>query len=137
MQGNRRRDTKPELAVRREVHRMGLRYRVDFKPLPGLNRRADLVFTRARVAVFVDGCFWHGCPEHHSVAKANAQFWAEKVRRNRERDSETDRLLHAAGWIVLRAWEHTDARQVALAIGQMVQGALPQSPEAQKAGPSS
>lgn len=106
MKGNRRRDTKPELAVRRLVHAAGLRYRVDARPLPDVNRRADLLFTRAKVAVFIDGCFWHGCPEHHTIARANAGYWAEKVSRNRERDAETDRLLEAAGWIVVRAWEH-------------------------------
>jgi len=113
MQANRRRDTAPEMAVRRLVHAAGLRYRVDCRPLPDLNRRADLVFTRAKVAVFVDGCFWHGCPEHHTVAKSNAQFWAEKVRKNRERDAETDRVLEAAGWTVIRCWEHEDPPDVA------------------------
>lgn len=106
MQGNRGRDTKPELAVRRAAHAAGLRYRVDFRPIPTLNRRADLVFTRAKIAVFVDGCFWHGCPEHHTVAKTNAAFWADKVQRNRARDTNTDELLVEAGWTVLRAWEH-------------------------------
>lgn len=86
MRANRRRDTKPELAVRRLVHAAGLRYRVDIAPLPDQKRlRADLVFTRARVAVFIDGCFWHGCPEHHTVAKTNAAFWSSKVTGNRER----------------------------------------------------
>ncbi len=112
MQANRGRDTGPEMAIRRLVHSAGLRYRVDSRPLQGLNRRADLVFTRSRVAVFVDGCFWHGCPDHHTFAKANAQYWAEKVERNRERDAETDRLLAEAGWTVVRAWEHEDAVQV-------------------------
>lgn len=106
MQSNRGRDTKPELAVRRAVHAVGLRYRVDYRPIPTLNRRADLVFTRAKVAVFVDGCFWHGCPEHHTLARTNERFWAEKVRRNRERDAETNDVLAADGWVVIRAWEH-------------------------------
>lgn len=112
MKANKGRDTKPELAVRRAAHRAGLRYRVDYRPLSELNRRADLVFTRAKVAVFVDGCFWHGCPSHHTVAKANATYWAEKVRRNRERDRETDTALAAAGWTVVRAWEHTPTGEV-------------------------
>ena len=120
MQSNRSRDTKPEIAVRRAVHALGLRYRVDARPLPGLNRRADLVFTRAKVAVFVDGCFWHGCPDHHTVAKANATYWADKVRSNRERDADTDELLSEAGWTVVRAWEHEDAADVA----QRVVGAV-------------
>lgn len=106
MKGNRRRDTKPELAVRRLVHAAGLRYRVDARPLPDVNRRADLLFTRAKVAVFIDGCFWHGCPEHHTVAKSNAEYWAQKVERNRERDRHTDQALQSHGWAVLRAWEH-------------------------------
>ena len=72
--------------MRRLVHAAGLRYRVDARPLAQLNRRADMVFSRAKVAVFIDGCFWHGCPEHHTVARSNASYWAEKVARNRERD---------------------------------------------------
>jgi DNA mismatch endonuclease (patch repair protein) len=112
MQANRGRDTKPEMAVRRAAHAAGLRYRVDHRPIPTLNRRADLVFTRAKVAVFVDGCFWHGCPAHHTVAKSNAPFWAEKVRRNRERDAETDSLLADDGWTVIRVWEHEPAEAV-------------------------
>jgi DNA mismatch endonuclease (patch repair protein) len=111
MQGNRRRDTKPEVAVRRLVHAAGLRYRVDFRPLKSLNRRADIVFTRLKIAVFIDGCFWHGCPEHHTVARSNAEYWAAKVARNRERDRHTDDVLESGGWTVIRAWEHepTDA----------------------------
>src|SRR3954447_12167894 len=106
MRSNRGRDTSLELEVRRALHAQGLRYRVQLK-VPGSNRRTiDVAFTRARVAVFVDGCFWHGCPVHHTVAKTNGDFWAEKVRRNRERDAETDGLLRAAGWRVLRFWEH-------------------------------
>lgn len=112
MQANRGRDTKPEMAVRRAAHAAGLRFRVDYRPIQDLNRRADLVFTRSMVAVFVDGCFWHGCPTHHTVAKSNAAFWAQKVSRNRERDAETDRLLWQAGWTVLRAWEHEPADDV-------------------------
>ena len=106
MQANRGRDTTPELAVRRLVHAAGLRYRVDARPLPDLNRRADLVFSGARVAVFIDGCFWHGCPRHHTIAKSNAIFWADKMSRNRERDAETNNLLTQADWTVIRAWEH-------------------------------
>ncbi len=113
MQSNRGRDTQPELAVRRIVHAQGLRYRVDARPLPQLNRRADLVFTRVKVAVFIDGCFWHGCPVHHTKAKANAEFWATKVATNRSRDEETNRLLDDAGWCVVRAWEHDDPTEIA------------------------
>ena len=106
MRGNRSRDTAPELALRRELHRRGFRYYVNRRPLPDVRRTADLVFPGPRVAVFVDGCFWHGCPEHHTVARTHADYWAEKVRRNRERDVETDELLVAAGWTVVRIWEH-------------------------------
>lgn len=108
MQSNRRRDTKPELALRSAVHALGLRYRVDAPPLTGVRRRADLVFPRAKVAVFLDGCFWHGCPEHHTVARANATFWADKVSGNRARDRDTDERLAAAGWVSVRIWEHED-----------------------------
>ena len=122
MQANRGRDTTPELAVRRLVHAAGLRYRVDARPLARVNRRADLVFARAKVAVFIDGCFWHGCPEHHTVARTNAEFWAEKVARNRERDAETVRLLTSGGWTVIRAWEHEEPAAVAERIVAAVRG---------------
>ncbi|WP_328594142.1 very short patch repair endonuclease [Actinomadura macrotermitis] len=121
MQSNKGRDTKPELALRRAVHALGLRYRVSARPLPDLRRTADLVFTRAKVAVFVDGCFWHGCPEHHTKAATNAGYWAEKVRRNRERDEETNRLLTEAGWQVIRFWEHEDPLAAAEVVADEVQ----------------
>jgi DNA mismatch endonuclease (patch repair protein) len=108
MQANKSRDTKPELALRRACHALGLRYRVSARPLPNLRRTADMVFRSVKVAVFMDGCFWHGCPLHHTAAAANSSYWAEKVRRNSERDAETDRLLREAGWIPLRFWEHDD-----------------------------
>jgi DNA mismatch endonuclease, patch repair protein len=101
----RRRDTRPELAIRRLLHAQGLRYRVD-APLPGMRRRADLVFGSARVAVFVDGCFWHGCPEHGTQPKRNAAWWATKIAANAERDRDTDRRLAADGWTAMRVWEH-------------------------------
>ncbi|MEU8039389.1 very short patch repair endonuclease [Streptosporangium sp. NPDC049078] len=120
MRSNKGRDTKPELALRRAVHALGLRYRVSYRPLKAIRRTADLVFTRAKVAVFMDGCFWHGCPQHHTVAVTNAGFWAEKVRRTRERDAETDRLLAEAGWRVVRVWEHEDPVQAARRVETMV-----------------
>lgn len=113
MQSNKSRDTKPELALRSAVHALGLRYRVDARPLKALRRRADLVFPRAKVAVFLDGCFWHGCPVHHTVAAANASFWAEKVSTNRARDSDTDAKLAEAGWVSMRVWEHEDPVEAA------------------------
>ncbi|WP_235831536.1 very short patch repair endonuclease [Gordonia zhaorongruii] len=113
MQSNKRRDTKPELRLRSELHRRGLRYFVDRAPIKGVRRRADIVFPRKKVAVFVDGCFWHGCPEHFTVAKTNPEYWAAKVARNRARDLDTDRRLEAAGWWVLRVWEHEEVREAA------------------------
>lgn len=106
MQANRSKDTGPELALRRALHRRGHRYFVHRPPIKGMRRTADLLFPRAKVVVFVDGCFWHGCPDHHTASRANAEFWAEKVRKNRERDQDTDRRLREAGWTVLRIWEH-------------------------------
>lgn len=108
MQGNRGRDTKPELAIRRLAHASGLRYLVDRRPLPSLNRRADMVLRGPRIAVFVDGCFWHGCPIHHTKANANATFWSQKVTANRQRDADTNEKLLEAGWIPFRVWEHDD-----------------------------
>ncbi|MEV4134420.1 very short patch repair endonuclease [Dactylosporangium sp. NPDC049742] len=120
MRGNRSRDTRPELAVRSAVHAFGLRFRVCTRPLPEFRRTADLVFTRAKVAVFVDGCFWHGCPAHHTTSVSNASYWADKVTRNRERDRETDLRLTAAGWAVVRIWEHEDVSSAALRVADVV-----------------
>lgn len=106
MQGNRSRDTRPEMALRQALHARGLRYFVNRRPLSALRRTADIVFPRKKLAVFVDGCFWHGCPEHHTLAKTNAEFWADKVSTNTARDRETDALLRADGWTVVRVWEH-------------------------------
>ena len=106
MQGNRSRDTKPEMAVRSAVHRRGIRFRVSARPQPELPRTADLVLRKTRIAVFVDGCYWHGCPEHHTQPATNSQYWADKVARNVERDSETTAYLQKTGWAVLRFWEH-------------------------------
>ena len=102
----RRRDTAPELELRSELHRRGLRYRVDRRPLKGLPSRADLVFGPTKVAVYVDGCFWHSCPEHGTMPRANEAFWQAKLSRNRERDAKVNALLAKAGWIVVRVWEH-------------------------------
>lgn len=108
MVANRSIDTKPELIVRSLLHARGLRYRIHFRPEPSLRRTADIVFTRRRVAVFIDGCFWHGCTEHRAAPRTNTEFWVEKFRRNTARDRDTDRSLEAAGWTVLRFWEHED-----------------------------
>jgi DNA mismatch endonuclease (patch repair protein) len=122
MQATRRRDTAPELALRRELHRRGLRYRVDTEVKIGLRRRADVVFTKARVAVFVDGCFWHGCPAHATAPKANAGFWAGKLAANQARDRDTDVRLTAAGWRIVRIWEHEDPAVAADRVVQAVKG---------------
>ncbi|MEU6572527.1 very short patch repair endonuclease [Streptomyces sp. NPDC046805] len=124
MQSNKGRDTKPELALRRAVHALGLRYRVSCRPLPTVRRTGDLVFTRAHVVVFLDGCFWHGCPQHHTAAKTNASYWASKVERNRERDRETDLLLKEAGWAVLRIWEHEDPTAAAARVRDLYRSRL-------------
>lgn len=124
MRSNKSRDTKPELALRSAVHALGLRYRVSAKPLADLRRTADLVFTRAKVAVFLDGCFWHGCPQHHTVASANARFWADKVEANRTRDRDTDGRLADAGWVSVRIWEHEDVAVAARRVEEMVRSRL-------------
>lgn len=122
MRANRGRDTGPELAVRRAIHSMGLRYRVDH-PLPvDRRRRADIAFTQAKVAVFIDGCFWHGCPTHGTTPRTNTQFWSQKIAGNRARDADTTALLEANGWIVLRFWEHEDPLAAAEQIGRVVSG---------------
>ena len=100
------RDTAPEKALRSELHKRGLRYRIDVKPVKELNRRADIVFRSAKVAVFVDGCFWHGCLIHGTQAKANAEFWKNKIKQNQVRDEDTNKRLKKAGWRVIRVWEH-------------------------------
>ncbi len=112
MQRTLQRDTPCELAFRSAAHRLGLRYRVNW-PLPGTRRRADLAFVRARVAVFVDGCFWHGCPVHGTWPKANADFWRQKIRANIARDADTNRRLRDEGWVVVRVWEHGDMEEEA------------------------
>jgi DNA mismatch endonuclease (patch repair protein) len=105
----RRKDTEPELAIRRALHARGLRYYVHRRPLPELRREADIVFPRAQVAVFIDGCFWHGCPEHGSKRSlTNDWYWPEKIERNRARDLDTSDRLAAAGWVSVRVWEHDD-----------------------------
>lgn len=114
------RDTPAELAVRRLLHAQGMRYRVDIRPEKSLRRKADIVFTAARVAVFVDGCFWHACPLHGSAPKANAAWWQEKLRTNVERDRDTDERLGALGWTVIRVWEHEPPEVAAQHIADVV-----------------
>lgn len=104
-----RRDTSVELAIRRRLHALGHRYRVDFRLEPSLRCRGDIVFTRRRVVVFVDGCFWHGCPEHATAPKNNADWWRAKLDANIERDERNRTALMQLGWRVIRVWEHEEA----------------------------
>ena len=120
MQSNKSRDTSPELAVRRRLHAAGLRFRVAHRPEPALRRTADIVFTKQRIAVFIDGCYWHACPEHRTIAQSNAIFWSEKLARNVARDADTTERLRAAGWTVLRFWEHEDPDEVAATVSATV-----------------
>lgn len=123
MQVQARRDTEPELALRRELHRRGLRYRLHQPVVPGTRRRlVDVVFAGPKVAVFLDGCFWHGCEEHgRPLPKANAWYWPAKIERNVRRDLDTTERLGTAGWVVLRIWEHEDPRQAADRVQQAVE----------------
>ena len=120
------RDTAPEMRLRRTLHALGLRYRVHVRPLPELRRTADIVFTRAKVAVFVDGCFWHSCPEHGTAPSANEAWWAAKLTKNVERDADTDRRLATAGWSVVRVWEHEDAAAASSRVADAVRNRRPQ-----------
>jgi len=107
MQANRRSNTKPEVALRRALHRMGLRYRKDFRlDLGEVRVRPDIVFTAKKIVVFVDGCFWHVCPEHGRQPTTNEWYWTPKLRRNMKRDQLVNSALEAAGWRVIRLWEH-------------------------------
>ena len=111
-------------AVRSAVHRRGVRFRVSVRPEPELPRTADLVLRKSRVAVFVDGCYWHGCPEHRTQPATNPDYWADKIAHNIERDAETTDYLQQAGWMVLRFWEHEDPESVADRVQESVRAAL-------------
>jgi DNA mismatch endonuclease (patch repair protein) len=120
----RRRDTAPELELRSELHRRGLRYRVDRRPLKGIPSRADLVFGPAKVAVYVDGCFWHSCPEHGTMPRSNEAFWQDKLGRNQERDAAVNEALASAGWTVVRIWEHEEIEPAADRVEEAVRESL-------------
>lgn len=121
MRGNRSRDTRPELALRSAVHALGLRYRVNMRPIKQFRRTADLVFTRAKVAVFLDGCFWHGCSLHYRPAVGStAGFWQAKIAANRQRDADTNKQLESAGWVVIRVWEHDNPVEAAEHVAEVV-----------------
>jgi len=119
MQATKQRDTPGELALRSALHALGLRYRVDLK-VAGTRRRPDVVFGRAKVAVFVDGCFWHGCPVHATLPKTNGTWWVQKLAANRERDADTNDRLRDAGWHVVRVWTHEPVAAAAVQIAKLV-----------------
>lgn len=124
MQATRRRDTRCEIELRSAIHRLGLRYRVDWQ-VPGTRRRADVAFPSLKIAVLVDGCFWHACPIHATWPKSNAVWWRRKILANERRDRDTDARLEREGWKVLRFWEHEDPGKAAnkvLAVVKTVRG---------------
>ena len=124
MQGNRRTDTRPEVRLRSALHRRGLRFRKDKAvQVGGVRVRPDVVFGRHRIAIFIDGCYWHSCPVHRSVPKTNTDFCKRKFAENLERDRRTDVSLAEAGWTVLRFWEHEDPEVVAVRIEAAVRSA--------------
>lgn len=112
MRRQKRRDTGCEIAVRRLLHASGIRYRVDFRPLPDERFRVDIGWKARKLAVFIDGCFWHGCPEHGTLPKSNTQWWQDKLTANADRDLRSTEVLRSRGWTVLRFWEHEDPSQV-------------------------
>lgn len=120
MRRQRSRDTKLELKVRSGLHRLGFRFRVNVALLPGSRRTADIVFSRQRIAIFLDGCFWHGCPAHFAVPKSNSAWWSEKIYANVERDKGTNELLRREGWKVLRFWEHEACDEVVREIANFI-----------------
>jgi DNA mismatch endonuclease (patch repair protein) len=119
MSRQRSRDTKVEVELRRQLHRLGLRFRIHRRPLKGVRREADVILGPARIAVFVDGCFWHGCPEHATWPRNNAEFWRTKIERNQARDRDTDAKLAAAGWLSVRVWEHEAPDTAAARIAEL------------------
>lgn len=122
MRGNRSTDTRPEVAVRSRLHRRGLRFRKTFRIAcsDGTKVRPDVVFTKAKVAIFIDGCFWHCCPRHGNMPRANSWYWTPKLEKNVERDALVDRALQQDGWLVLRFWEHGSADDIAESIASIV-----------------
>jgi DNA mismatch endonuclease (patch repair protein) len=127
MRGNRRVDTSPERRVRSLLHASGYRFRIDHRiQVPGLSVRPDIVFTRKRVAIFIDGCFWHRCPQHGTSPRANSRYWGPKLARNAARDQRVDQALRAAGWTVVRIWEHVAPQNAAaLIVAALALGSQP------------
>lgn len=112
--------TDAELALRKMLYQMGLRYRVDYKVLKTPRRTADIAFPGRKVAIFVDGCFWHGCPKHATWPKQNAEFWRQKIETNRKRDTDTTERLRNTGWIVLRFWAHQSPVDAAKEVASII-----------------
>jgi DNA mismatch endonuclease (patch repair protein) len=116
----RQKNTSAESAIRRELHALGLRFRIQVPVLATPRRVADVAFSQLRIAIFIDGCFWHGCPKHATWPKQNAEFWYRKIVANQERDLDTVARLRAAGWKVLRIWAHEAPMTAALRISRVV-----------------
>jgi DNA mismatch endonuclease, patch repair protein len=124
MKGNRGSNTRPQLALRSELHQRGLRYRIGYPiTVDGRRMRPDIVFTRARIAVFVDGCFWHRCPEHGTTPKSNNWYWTPKLDANTARDRGDDEALTDAGWMPLRCWEHEPVTDAAARVVDAIRAA--------------
>src|SRR5438034_5314574 len=121
MERARQRDTSIEVALGRELRVLGLSFESNVVPVAGIRSRPDVLFPTSRIAVFVNGCFWHGCPAHGTWPKHNAAWWRAKIEANRARDLKNDEMLATAGWIVLRYWEHDDPSVVAQEIAQQIQ----------------
>lgn len=120
MRGNRSRDTRPEKAVRSALHRRGFRFRVAARPIRDLRRTADIVFPTERVAVQVDGCYWHGCPDHYKEPSTNSEYWLAKIERNRARDADSDERWARAGWLVVHHWEHEELDSIVENVARLV-----------------
>jgi DNA mismatch endonuclease (patch repair protein) len=125
MQGNKGRDTKPELAVRKILFSHGFRFRVIYKPIKHVQVSADIAFVKAKTLVMIDGCYWHGCPEHYKLPHTNLVYWQQKILRNKERDMHTNLILRDAGWTVLRYWEHEKPEDIAEDIERHVKDYYP------------
>jgi len=129
MQGNVGKDTRPEIALRSALHRRGLRFRKNTRADQAVRCRTDVVFRKARVAVFVDGCLWHRCPTHGKVPSTNRDYWQAKLDANVARDRRNDSSLRAHGWLVLRVWEHEDPSEAAARVERAVRARLAPTPQ--------
>lgn len=118
MQQNKSVNTKPEMLLRRELFKSGLRYRKNYAPEKDLKIKVDIVFTKKRTCIFIDGCFWHGCPDHFKIPKTNSTWWKEKIEDNKIRDIKKSNQLKERGWVVLRFWEH-EIPQLNLVVGKI------------------